>query len=316
VVQQAWPVDIAETQTSDVLSRNIIGMREEYDGVSKQRASLASVAYEEIRRRIIRLEIPPGEGFTEAELAQDLGLSKTPVREALAQLRLERLVEIDPRSGCRAAPVTLRDTMEVCALRSLLEGEAASLAAGRLSDVDQLLRLERLCSSSYSPGDPASVDAFLELNTEFHCTVAKAGGNERLAGLLADVLHQLERLLRIGLVYSSRAEQIVHEHEELLGAIMSGDADRARSVAVAGAGAAQKMILDGLLATPEVLSASIGHSFGAQPPRRGRRRRSGSGSHEAQPPTAHGSSPATGPAERPPSRVRGERKETTVPPGS
>lgn len=237
-----------------------------------EQASRASIAYAQIKRRIIRLEIPPGGGFTEAELARDLGLSKTPVREALAQLRLERLVEVDPRSGCRAAPVTLRDTMEVCALRSLLEGEAASLAAGRLDDIDQLLTLDRLFRSRYSPDDRDSVDAFLEHNTEFHCTVARAGGNDRLADLLAGVLHQLERLFRIGLVYSSRADEIVHEHEDLVGAIMSGDPDRARSVALAGARASQKMVLDGLMASPDILSANIGHSFGAQAPRRQRTR--------------------------------------------
>ncbi len=215
-------------------------------------------AYEYIMRRIIRLEIAPGEAFTEAQVAAELGLSKTPVREALAQLRRERLVEIDPRSGCRAAPVTLKDTLELTAFRALLEGEAASLAASRLADVTQLQALERLCQSSYHEQDPASVDEFLERNTEFHCTVARAGGNDRLASALEEALHQLERLFRIGLLYSTRAVEIVHEHEDLLDAIKTGDAERARSVAVAQSRTSQKMILDGLMASPDVLSARIG----------------------------------------------------------
>ncbi len=226
--------------------------------ISDTDLSRTHFAYENIKRRIIRLEISPGGTFTEAQIAAELGLSKTPVREALAQLRRERLVEIDSRSGCRAAPVTLKDTMELTAFRGLLEGEAASLAASRLADIGQLQALEQLCQSSYHEQDPASVDVFLERNTRFHCTVARAGGNERLAGALEEVLHQLERLFRIGLLYTSRAVEIVHEHEDLLAAIKAGDAEAARSVALAQSRASQKMILDGLLSSPEVLSARIG----------------------------------------------------------
>ncbi len=226
--------------------------------ISGTALSRTTVAYEHIKRRIIRLEILPGAAFTEAQVAAELGLSKTPVREALAQLRRERLVEIDFRSGCRAAPVTLKDTMELTAFRGLLEGEAASLAASRLADIAHLRALEKLCQSSYHEMDPASVDEFLERNTEFHCTVAHAGGNERLASILEEVLHQLERLFRIGLLYTSRAIEIVHEHEDLLAAIKAGDAEGARAVAINQARASQKMILDGLLSSPEILSARIG----------------------------------------------------------
>jgi DNA-binding GntR family transcriptional regulator len=232
---------------------------------SEQEPSRAQTAYEDIKRRIIRLEIPPGATFTEGQIAAELGLSKTPVREALAQLRRERLVEIDARSGCRAAPVTLKDTMEVGAFRGLLEGEAASLAASRPIDIEQLRALDSLCQSSYHPQDPASVDEFLERNTEFHCTVARAGGNVRLAAALEEVLHQLERLFRIGLLYSSRADEIVHEHQDLLGAIMSGDPDMARSVALAQARTSQKMIVDALLSSPDILDASIGTSAAPLP---------------------------------------------------
>jgi DNA-binding GntR family transcriptional regulator len=228
--------------------------------ISGTALSRTTVAYEHIKRRIIRLEILPGAAFTEAQVAAELGLSKTPVREALAQLRRERLVEIDFRSGCRAAPVTLKDTMELTAFRGLLEGEAASLAASRLADIAHLRALEKLCQSSYHEMDPASVDEFLERNTEFHCTVAHAGGNERLASVLEEVLHQLERLFRIGLLYTSRAIEIVHEHEDLLAAIKAGDAEGARAVAISQARASQKMILDGLLSSPEILSARIGSS--------------------------------------------------------
>ena len=222
-------------------------------------AGRTSAAYLEIKRRIIRLEIPPGGSFTEGQIAADLGFSKTPVREALAQLRRERLVVIDARSGCRASPVTIKDAMDLGAFRGLLEGEAASLAAHSVRDVEQLRALDSLCDASYHAGDSTSIDEFLGLNTEFHCTIARAGGNERLAAALEEVLHQLERLFRIGLLYTSRADEIVHEHKDLVGAIMAGDAEAARSVAIAQARAAQKMIVDGLISSPEILATNIGN---------------------------------------------------------
>jgi DNA-binding GntR family transcriptional regulator len=223
-----------------------------------EKPSRTAEAYAKIKRRIVRLDIPPGGFFTEGQLAQELGLSRTPVREALAELRWERLVDVAGRSGWQASPVTLKDTMELGAFRGLLEGEAASLAASRLTDVAHLRALDALCQTSYRPEDPASVDEFLDRNTEFHCTIARAGGNDRLARALEGVLHQMERLFRIGLIYSSRSDEIVHEHMDLLGAILAGDPQTARQVATAQARAAQRMVVDALLSSPNVREAQIG----------------------------------------------------------
>src|SRR5262249_37093509 len=91
--------------------------------------SLTDRAYKVITTRLIELKMPPGVTFTEAALASDLGISKTPVREALGRLRLEGLVEVAARSGYRVTPVTLKDAHDLFAVRLILETEAASLAA-------------------------------------------------------------------------------------------------------------------------------------------------------------------------------------------
>jgi len=220
-------------------------------------ATRTAHAYQVLKRRLITLEIPAGGFFTEPQLARELALSKTPVREALARLQSEGLVEVAGRSGYRASPVTLKDTRDLMALRILLEGEAAALAATRIVDAGYLQTLNELCRVSYDPKDRASITNFLAANTRFHATVARAGGNDRLADVLERVLDQSERLFHLGLSLTSRAEEIVHEHQDLMKAIMSGDAKSAREIAVSQSRAAQAMVLDALLSSPSLVTASI-----------------------------------------------------------
>lgn len=219
---------------------------------------LSDTAYSELRSRITRLQIPPGTSFTEGQIASELGLSKTPVREALTRLRQEGFVVIDHAAGYRSSDVTIKDTRDLFALRVLLEGEAAWLAAGQALHLSDLRELEELCERSYSPADTASVDRFLEANTRFHLTIGKAAGNHRLAQIFEVSLVQMERLFRIGLLLSSRSDEIVHEHRELLEAIVSGDADQARKVAVAQVRASQRMVIDALVSSDEVTTRPIG----------------------------------------------------------
>lgn len=191
-------------------------------------------------------------------MAAELGLSKTPVREALMRLRNEGLVIADSNVGYRAAPVTIKDTREFFAIRMLLEGEAASLAAKQAIDAGHLRALEELCASSYSPTDGASVDRFLEANTQFHLMVGHTGGNRRLVTMLEVMLVEMQRLMRIGLLLSSREDEIIHEHRELVEAIVNGDADLARRVAEAQVRASQRMVIDALVTSDEITTRPIG----------------------------------------------------------
>jgi DNA-binding GntR family transcriptional regulator len=214
-------------------------------------------AYTVIKRRIIELELPPGANFTEGELAAELGFSKTPVREALARLRQERLVEATARSGYRVSPVTMKHARDLFQLRALLEGEAAAIAAQRGADLQTLVELEQLCVASYDPTDPSSIVRFLQANTRFHVTLATLGGNDALATMLQQVLEQLERLFHLGLALSSRGEEMVHEHQELLDAVKLGDTEAARRAASAQTGSSQLMVLNALLSSDALLSANI-----------------------------------------------------------
>lgn len=213
--------------------------------------------YVEVKRRILDLRMPPGTPFTEGELVADLKVSKTPIREALARLRQEGLADAMARSGYVVTPVTVKDARELMGLRTLLEGEAAALAALRGTDLDRLRELELLCRASYSPGDRSSVVTFLAANFNFHMAIATLSGNARLIDALQQVLEQLERVMHLGLTTSSRAEEIVHEHTELLSAILSGDPHKARDVAVSQGHTSQRMVLEALLSSDIVMSTNI-----------------------------------------------------------
>ena len=239
-----------------------------------QRPNLTDRAYATIKSRLIYLELPPGTTFTEASLAQGLGISKTPVREALARVRREGLVEASARSGYRVTPVTLKDARDLFALRILLEGEAAALAAKYMADPKHLLVLDRLQKASYNPKDVNSIKTYMRRNTEFHITVARASGNVQLAAMLEQILDQMERLFNIGLTLTNRAEEIVHEHTDLANAIVSGDEKAAREIAVSQIRNSQKMVLEALMASPRLLSTNVVDTPGRSATTTAKRKRS------------------------------------------
>lgn len=214
--------------------------------------------YTEVKRRILDLRMPPGSAFTEGELVADLKVSKTPIREALARLRQEGLVDAMARSGYVVTPVTVKDARDLMGLRTLLEGEAAALAATRGTDLARLKELEELCRTSYKPKDRKSIVRFLAANYNFHMAIGQLSGNARLIDALQQVLEQLERVMHLGLTATSRADEIVHEHTELVSAILSGDPDKARDVAVSQSHTSQRMVIEALLSSDIVMSTNIG----------------------------------------------------------
>ncbi|MFF4415272.1 GntR family transcriptional regulator [Streptosporangium sp. NPDC001559] len=157
-----------------------------------------SQAYRAIRRQIIDLTLPPGSGFTETSLAQQWGISKTPVREALARLRRDGLVTALPRAGYVVSPITLQDTDDLCALRSLLSGEAAGAAARLGVTAPALERLEALSRVPFAlAAGEAGQEESLRAGIEFEGVIANFSGNSRLGEAIVDVLDELERVLRM-----------------------------------------------------------------------------------------------------------------------
>jgi DNA-binding GntR family transcriptional regulator len=217
---------------------------------------MTDLAYRSIKSRIIELDLAPGEFFTESRLATEFGFSKTPVREALARLRREGLVNVAPRAGYTVASITVKDAKNLFALRLLLEQEAAALAASQLTDASELVDLEARCRAA-RPSSRAEVRAFLKAVRDFHLAIARASGNPRLEAVLDDLLLESERLVFMGLTFNDSAALLIHEHDELLNAIASRDPSKARRVAANHVRDAEKMVIEALLLSSSVLEAKV-----------------------------------------------------------
>ncbi len=218
--------------------------------------SLAAEAYQILRRQIIYCALPPAARVTEADLVKQLGLGKTPIREALGRLVQDGLVRVIPRQGYAISPITLRDVHDLFDLRLIAEPAAVQRAVGNI-DMADLRRLDALCRAGYTLGDHDSATAFLRANTEFHVSIARASGNARLAQLLAQLLDESERLFHLGLMLRNRSDEMAHEHHDLVEALVAGDAEAARCIAGSQIIASQRMVVDALLTSAALMEASV-----------------------------------------------------------
>jgi DNA-binding GntR family transcriptional regulator len=218
-------------------------------------------AYRAIRRQIIDLTLPPGSGFTEASLAQQWRISKTPVREALARLRRDGLVDALPRAGYVVSPITLKDTDDLCALRSLLSGEAAAAAVRRGIEAPALERLEVLSHAPFSQvATETEREAALRAAMEFEAIIANSSGNDRLAKAIVDVLDELERVLRMVALIAPEAASPPGEHETIFERLGARDAGGAQGAVRARCERVRRDVL-GVLAR----SASVNQAHIAMP---------------------------------------------------
>ncbi len=238
---------------SDILGEGILRSQ---DQARTDSASLAESAYRTVKRQIIRCELEPGGLITEAQLDARCGVGRAAVRAALKRLYQEGLVQSLPRKGYQVAPVTMKGVRDLFGVRVLLEPAAARMAAGRV-DGRQLKRLDQLCRAGYRPDDKESVASFLRANTEFHVTVAMASGNDRLAGIIAGLLDEAERMFHLGLMMRDRNEEMYMEHRDLVDALVSGDGESAARVAADQIRSAQRMVIEALLASPSLQSVNL-----------------------------------------------------------
>ncbi|MBL0124830.1 MAG: GntR family transcriptional regulator [Betaproteobacteria bacterium] len=190
-----------------------------------------------LRDAILACRLEPGAVLNERDLAEQLGVSKTPVREALSLLNHEGLVQILPRQAYVVTPITVRDVHECFDLRVILECAAVELAAARIGD-DELAQLEAIVSGEADTEPSAET---LVRNTGFHSLIARASGNERLTILIEKLLGEMPRLITAGYVLGEHEslmkslrernpvhardamrQHILHVKEKALGAAASG----------------------------------------------------------------------------------------------
>jgi DNA-binding GntR family transcriptional regulator len=197
----------------------------------KRQASLRERCLVAIRARIITGEIRPGTIWSGPAIAQQLGVSATPVREAMLDLAREGLVEAVPNRGFRILELSDADLDEIHAIRLLLEVPAIVAITGdrQLLTDNVLRRLRGLCDDLERRAASGDVEGMIDVDTKFHTELIRLTGNRRLVDLVARLRSQT---LRYGLHGADRATlvAIAADHENIIAAVIEGDKEKTRGV--------------------------------------------------------------------------------------
>lgn len=192
-------------------------------------------AYTHIRDQIVTVRLSPGSPVDEESLMAAAGVGRTPVREALKRLSLERLVAIYPRRGTFVTEINISDERWLTEVRIPLEGLAASLAATRATEADRA-ELRRLYgdveeTKDRPPRAASDVEYLLGLDTQMHRLVYRAGHNPHLEATLTQYLNLAVRIWYFCLDRLPAIEQHVLDQWEIIGAILARDPAAAQSAA-------------------------------------------------------------------------------------
>jgi DNA-binding GntR family transcriptional regulator len=193
----------------------------------KEAASLAEKAYVAIREMIVSVELRPGAVIHERDLMERLKIGRTPTREALRRLAQERFVAVFPRRGMFVTTVEVRDLAALSEVRLALEGQAARLAARRVTDDDRA-ELADLIHELGIVGRPAP--ELMALDERIHRTVYRLAGNEFLETTAEQYYVHALRIWYLALDQAQELGAAVLEHRDLLEAIAAGDARRAEKL--------------------------------------------------------------------------------------
>ena len=189
-------------------------------------AQLERRVYEALRDEIVSGALAPGDQLVEARIAEELGVSKTPVREALIRLQRDGLVEIEPYRGARVIQPSDRDVVEISELRLLIETAVVrDLAERRPADV--IAELERSVAESKRALAAGEQERFLARLQEFSDLLAAACENRRMVKVLTDLRSVLQVIGGSSLRAPGREERSIAEHEAIVAAIKAGDPDAA-----------------------------------------------------------------------------------------
>lgn len=181
---------------------------------------------EMIRDAILKGTLKPGERVSEPELAERFGISRTPIREAFRQLESEGYLEVIPRKGAVVASLSERDIEEFYAIKIILEGFAAKMAAENLTEKD-IERLEAINDRLQKIADEGDVKSFFRVHNEFHDVFIKAAGNDKLYEMINQLVMKFKRLRLASLSQPGRMEISVEEHRNMIEAFKNHDGDRA-----------------------------------------------------------------------------------------
>lgn len=191
---------------------------------------LREVVVETLRQAIQNGTLQPGERLMEIPLAEELGVSRTPIREAIRKLELEGFVIMVPRRGAYVANITLKDITQVFELRSALEELAAGLAAERITE-EEIETLERMIVEIGEHMENKDMDRVVAADVAFHEVLYKASRNDRLVEIVHNLREQTYRFRSFSMNQPGRLRKTWEEHRLLVEAIASHNESQARKLA-------------------------------------------------------------------------------------
>lgn len=206
---------------------------------------LRDVVSEALRQAIKDGVLKPGERLMEIQLADELGVSRTPIREAIRKLELEGFVVMVPRRGTYVADISLKDISQVFEIRGALEELAAGLAAERITP-DELESLERILVeiNEYMAND--NFDKIVDADVRFHDILYHASRNQRLVDILHNLREQMLRFRSISMHYPGRLAATWEEHRHMVENIAQHNSAMARKVAKKHMENSEKTLLKGI----------------------------------------------------------------------
>jgi DNA-binding GntR family transcriptional regulator len=193
-------------------------------------SSLVDAAYEQMRRRILDNVWPPGHRALEKEVALELGMSRTPVREALLQLQNEGLVEVIPRHGVRVLPVSPTDMREIYEILTALECMAAELLARRKPGDDELQPLIAATDAMDAALKVDDLDAWAQADERFHAQLLELAGNRQLQNTVFNYWDRAHRARMFSLRLRPAPVNSTREHMQLVERLRAGDPEGAAAV--------------------------------------------------------------------------------------
>ncbi len=175
-----------------------------------------------IKTAIIKGKFKPGERISEGELAESMGISRTPLREAFRKLENEGFITIIPRKGAIVTDIDPEEASDLYIIKGNLEGLAARLATPNITEKD-IKKLEKINDELRELIDSNDLEAFYRLHRKFHMLFVKSSGNNRLIQMISNLNDHFKRFGIVSLTLPGQFQQTLQQHEEIIEAFKEGD---------------------------------------------------------------------------------------------
>lgn len=191
---------------------------------------LRDVVFNTLRKAILTGELKPGERLMEIHLANRLGVSRTPIREAIRKLELEGLVIMIPRRGAEVAQITEKNLKDVLEVRRALDALCVELACDRIS-ADEEEQLREACDEFERATETKDATIIAKADVEFHDIIVQATGNQRLIQLINNLSEQMYRYRFEYIKDENRHDNLISEHRMIYEGIVNRDKEKAAQAA-------------------------------------------------------------------------------------